>query len=77
MLKLDLALRIEVGDLGNCILVFERANVLHGDNTDWETVPKYGTGEEREFINITTQSVASPRTPHLSMITIVTFTFEL
>ena len=27
--------------------------------------------------NITTQSVASPRTPHLSMITIVTFTFEL
>ena len=29
------------------------------------------------LINITTQSVASPRTPHLSMITIVTFTFEL
>ena len=27
--------------------------------------------------NITTQSVASPRTPHLSLITIVTFTFEL
>ena len=27
--------------------------------------------------NITTQSVASPRTPHLSMIPIVTFTFEL
>ena len=28
-------------------------------------------------VNITTQSVASPRTPHLSMIPIVTFTFEL
>ena len=28
-------------------------------------------------MNITTQSVASPRTPHLSMIAIVTFTFEL
>ena len=27
--------------------------------------------------NITTQSIASPRTPHLSMIPIVTFTFEL
>ena len=27
--------------------------------------------------NITTQSIASPRTPHLSMITIVTLTFEL
>ena len=27
--------------------------------------------------NITTQSVASPRTPHLSMITILTFTFDL
>ena len=27
--------------------------------------------------NITTQSVASPRTPHLSMIPIVTFTFEM
>ena len=30
--------------------------------------------DEKE--NITTQSVASPRTPNLSMITIVTFTFE-
>ena len=29
------------------------------------------------FKNIPTQSVASPRTQHLSMITIVTFTFEL
>ena len=29
------------------------------------------------YKNITTQSVASPRTPHLSMIPIVTFTFEL
>ena len=27
--------------------------------------------------NITTQSAASPRTPHLSMMPIVTFTFEL
>ena len=27
--------------------------------------------------NITTKSVASPRTPHLSMITILTFTFDL
>ena len=27
--------------------------------------------------NITTQSVASPRTPHLSMIPIMTFTFDL
>ena len=31
----------------------------------------------RPKANITTQSVASPRTPHLSMITILTFTFEL
>ena len=29
------------------------------------------------ILNITTQSVASPRIPHLSMITTVTFTFEL
>ena len=33
--------------------------------------------KEKEKENITTQSVASPLTPHLSMITIVTFTFEL
>ena len=31
----------------------------------------------RKGQNITTQSVASPRTPHLSMIPIMTFTFEL
>ena len=38
-----------MGDLGYCI--FERAKVLHGDNTVWETIPKYnGSGEEREFI---------------------------
>ena len=30
-----------------------------------------------KILNITTQSVASPRTPHLSIIPNVTFTFEL
>ena len=29
------------------------------------------------ILDITTQSVASPRTPHMSMITIVTFSFQL
>ena len=37
---------------------------------------KFDFGMEQKM-NITTQSVASPRTPHLSMILIVTFTFEL
>ena len=32
---------------------------------------------QSNFLNITTQSVASPRTPHLSMITNVAFTFDL
>ena len=41
-----------------------------------KTRQKFDFGMEPK-INITTQSVASPRTPNLSMIPIVTFTFEL
>ena len=55
--------------------------------TDWQMVTNRKTDNLKKFKflklshisnqNITTQSVVSPCTPHLSMMTIVIFTFEL
>ena len=55
---------------------WEKRKILQCSNKEWRQ-PNIEKTSNDARINITTQSVASPRTPPLSMITIVTFTFEL